>query len=1218
MRPKETQSGLGAPIRLGQLLLSTCLGKGGMGEVWRASHLPSRAELAVKLVTRAHAREPAFRRAIQHEVRSMARLSHPAILALHDMGIVTPDEQAASQGLFKAGTPYMVMELARQGSLDEVPVPIAWAELRGLLDQILGGLAHAHARGVIHRDLKPANVLLTSDERGEGQVKLADFGIARALEEPGEQGSLEYVAGTPDYMAPEQFEGNVRDQGPWTDLYSLGCMAFELATGSRPFQGKNLLELAEAHATAAIPAVPPHLPVPKELNDWLRRLLQKRPQHRFQSVAEARHELGLLEWDMPDASHQLTFQSPPTESWLDRTTANWGQTEMDDTTVPMEPLPSTKRGTRPQVPLQASISRWGLPVGEQGRPSSVALPVPETWRLDEDRFGQSKPVCTGLGVFGLRRIPLVDRDRERDLLWHSLRQVSQDRQPKAILVEGRAGVGKSRLCEWFVERALELGVALVLKATHGASGMSMDGLGGMLVRHFRCAGQNPAQVRGRIAEWAKAQAVEEPHFVRVLGEVMNPTGSARSAGGHGHDTMVARSERYRAIALLLMHLAHKQPVLLYLDDVQWAADSLFLVQYLLPLGQQGSFPLLIVMTARQEEIEVRPVERREIEALQRSCDVTRIPLAPLAGDDRQVLVQKILGLTSSLAREVEQRSEGNPLFAVQLIGDWVQRGVLVSGQDGFGVLPGETAVLPRQIHEIWEARLQQLKRSYQELAARQVAASTSGETLDAVLQIAAVLGRQVDQQEWEEACAQLGIEVSPELTELLLSLHLGEKTDSGWSFVHALLRDWLEDLARKSGRLEAYHLACGEMLERLYPQSTTGISERVGRHLFLAGTFGRALSALGIAIAERYYTDDFEIAWELMELYDRALDGLKVRYDPSDDRVIEGWIWKSKLLRLKDRHREAEAVLASLQETLDPDRAPAYMSQVLLELANLANLKGERARSLELAKQATSMAQKAQDLELLVICLIFQGSAEREIAQYEEALAHLERAQRLAREAGMDRALARANTRLATALTMMGDSERPPALYEDARAIFERLGDRLNLSSCLNDLGEFYRIQGELDRASACYLAVFELFKDTPPSAAGMLPLLNLAIVALEREEYEEARSYVTRLEQQYRALHNHAAYLFRHFVRLPLAVVEGDRQAFALHFEQARVLFEEKGWIEKDSALTAQLAARKAIASGEREWARLTGRLAHRIWMALGMQDKAGEVEQMLRSLTL
>lgn len=278
-------------VTLGPFEVQRRIGRGGMGEVFRGVHVTQRVPVAIKVMTAERARVERYRSSFRREVQAVARLDHPGVVTVFDHGEVDADAARASRGALSEGEPYLVMELAPQGTLAALRPPLPYAPVRPVLLELLGALAHAHARDVIHRDLKPANVLVT----GEGEaprVKLADFGLAHALDRDGDDpGGL---AGTARYMAPEQFERRHRDLGPWTDLYALGCVAWELLTGRAPFAGQTLRALAAQHLEAPAPPLPAGCDAPPELDAWLQRLLAKRPRDRFAFAADAAQALAAI------------------------------------------------------------------------------------------------------------------------------------------------------------------------------------------------------------------------------------------------------------------------------------------------------------------------------------------------------------------------------------------------------------------------------------------------------------------------------------------------------------------------------------------------------------------------------------------------------------------------------------------------------------------------------------------------------------------------------------------------------------------------------------------------------------------------------------------------------------------------------------------------------------------------------------------------------------
>ena len=234
---------LGGRYRVGALL-----GAGGMGEVWAARDLLLDRPVAVKVLGAALAGDGRAAERLRREARAAARLDHPNIARMLDLGE-------------HDGRPYLVMELLEGESLAariDRAGPIPPAEAARVVAAVADALQAAHSAGVVHRDVKPGNVFLTSG----GEVKVLDFGIASAAGEADlTTGDL---LGTAAYLAPERALG--RPATPAADLYSLGVVLYELLAGRRPFQGGSDIELAMAHVTArpaplalVAPSTPPSL-----------------------------------------------------------------------------------------------------------------------------------------------------------------------------------------------------------------------------------------------------------------------------------------------------------------------------------------------------------------------------------------------------------------------------------------------------------------------------------------------------------------------------------------------------------------------------------------------------------------------------------------------------------------------------------------------------------------------------------------------------------------------------------------------------------------------------------------------------------------------------------------------------------------------------------------------------------------------------------------------
>ncbi len=267
---------LHAGDRLGAYEILAPLGSGGMGEVWRARDTRLRRDVAIKVLPDALAADPVARARFDREARAVAALSHPNILDLHDVG---------SEG----GISWVVTELLEgqtlRTRLEEGALP--WRRAVEIALALAEGLEAAHARGVVHRDVKPSNVFLTTD----GRVKILDFGIATLDDSMGvASGARDLtesraIVGTAGYLAPEQIRREAADAR--SDIFSLGCVLYEMVTGRRAFAGDTPPEALVATLRGE-PRDPSDLVtgLPPELRRLILRCLEKRADRRFQTAAD--------------------------------------------------------------------------------------------------------------------------------------------------------------------------------------------------------------------------------------------------------------------------------------------------------------------------------------------------------------------------------------------------------------------------------------------------------------------------------------------------------------------------------------------------------------------------------------------------------------------------------------------------------------------------------------------------------------------------------------------------------------------------------------------------------------------------------------------------------------------------------------------------------------------------------------------------------------------
>ena len=272
------------PSRIGQQIgryrILGVVGAGGMGEVYRAEDPRLDRQVAIKILPPHLAGDEAALTRFKREAKAVAALSHPNILALHDFD-------------FDGDTHFVVMELLDGETIAKrlLRGPMNWREAVQSAIAVADGLAAAHAKGIVHRDIKPENVFLTRD----GQVKILDFGVARIF--AGAQSATQTQAtqpglaiGTLGYMAPEQLRGE--SVGAPADLFSLGCVLFELVTARKAFGGPTAPDIVAAVLTAEPPPITDAAKnVPPAVEQVVRRCLRKDAGERLQSARDAAAEL---------------------------------------------------------------------------------------------------------------------------------------------------------------------------------------------------------------------------------------------------------------------------------------------------------------------------------------------------------------------------------------------------------------------------------------------------------------------------------------------------------------------------------------------------------------------------------------------------------------------------------------------------------------------------------------------------------------------------------------------------------------------------------------------------------------------------------------------------------------------------------------------------------------------------------------------------------------
>ncbi|MBP8919323.1 MAG: Stk1 family PASTA domain-containing Ser/Thr kinase [Micropruina sp.] len=333
----------------GRYELGSPLGRGGMAQVRRARDTRLGRQVAVKLLRTDLAGDPTFQARFRREAQASAGLNHPNIVAVYDTG----EEKDPETGVW---VPYIVMELVEGHTLRE----LLREERKILPDRaleftagVLDALAYSHRAGIVHRDIKPANVMLTN----AGRVKVMDFGIARAVADTSAtMTQTAAVIGTAQYLSPEQARGETVDAR--SDIYSAGCLLYELLVGQPPFRGDSPVSVVYQHVREN-PVPPSQLDpmVTPGMDALVLKALAKNPADRYQSAGEMRDDINRL---LAGQSVHATVPMPVPAA------VPVGATEATRVmpAAPESPEPSAVTSTLPQRAVEKSEKRrgwlWGL------------------------------------------------------------------------------------------------------------------------------------------------------------------------------------------------------------------------------------------------------------------------------------------------------------------------------------------------------------------------------------------------------------------------------------------------------------------------------------------------------------------------------------------------------------------------------------------------------------------------------------------------------------------------------------------------------------------------------------------------------------------------------------------------------------------------------------------------------------------------------------------
>ncbi len=1090
------------------------LGEGATGYVWLAHDSLADASVAIKIVRPNLAKYARFRTRFAREVALSAQVIHPRLVPVYDYGM-----------LFD-GRPYVVMGHADQGSLGHL---LRWGppvdEVLRIVDQVLEALAALHARGLVHQDLKPANVLLYSGPMGDINAWIADLGVAGTFSELAIE--RRGISGTPTWMAPEQLVGRPQELGPWTDLYAMGLMLYEILGGERTPETIGRQQLLEKRLT-----LPSPLPgdVPPAIFQVIQRLLDPDPRQRYDRAADVRRALR-------NAREQL--------GGSDRTAqGSHGGVGPGTTTFPVTILPEA----------QASIAITHLNITPSGAAPRWNRVPPDVMPPELVEPSLEIPQRASLNLYALREPPMVGQEKIRQFLWQKAREVISGGEPRVVLLVGPEGIGKSTVVE-SVAVALEAGGYMeTIRLRYNRPAGVDDGYRGAVRELLAPWNDTREQMESRLQRWLgrdrqivpEKAAGEASVLARWCGYIGDGEKPVNAAVGLAYLYRHLDARSWRGGSCLILEDAHLAQV---------EGDGLAICEALLERSV-GQRPVLAMVTISSEAIQEDPVIAAKLGALE-AMGAVRINAPRLNRMELREVLVRSFRMDEGLAALVAPVCQGSTGNASLLMRDWSAREILVQTPDMRIKLRPDIrldSVLPRDLSELCESRISGAMES----SANPVAASEA-------LAAAALAG--------PEPPVSLVRAVNPEGLDSLFAT--GLLRQQGWRlrFEHAGVQRAAHRLALSRSDLPKLHRRLADAWQELGQRTGADVDLPLGSHSLYANEPGRAMTPLLKAARIAREEGRAAIALDAARLAITAADRAGVmmgrvearhqtaaalldleRADKAAQTISEayalGHLDRRSIARLQVLEARAAIALGQLEQgrrVLEKAK-DAFMAtrdrQGLIETAHglgmLFRLAGQPRAAAGCYRQMLRLNNQDRSIEVRALTGLMESRiAAGQLSQLDQ---FIDRLRRIARESGDTRDIAQSTYSAGLAHLRMHHLEAADRHFQTALALAATLGsDRLQIA-CINNLGEVYRYRGDLRAAEQCYRRSVRFAMERSWTSIAAVARLNLALLYLTGDGGDRlARAQVDQASELLRTHPQHWAWMFVGLTRAVWAAEDGD-----------------------------------------------------------------------------
>jgi len=1019
------------------------IGEGGFGAVYQAYQPSIDRHVAIKVILPEYANDPEFIQRFEREAQFVARLEHPNIVPLYDYW---RDQEGA----------FLVMRLLRGGNLSQALREGAWSleQSARLLDQIATALDFAHRQGVVHRDIKPENIFF--DE--EGNAYLSDFGIAKALAKPSDLTMAGDIIGSLLYISPEQAQSKpVTIQ---SDLYSLGVVMYVVLTGQHPYRDETPASLLLKQIQQPLPALSdlrPDLPV--DLDDVLQQMTAKEPADRY----------------------------PNAQAYADAF-----RKAMSGMIQPQEKLLSEHlQEITPQLP---------------------------TFLTEEIGAERVKPI-------------FVSREKELARL-DAFLDKTLTRNGSVVFVTGGPGRGKTALLNEFAHRSMKAHADLLVAA---GNCNAYSGLGDAYLPFREVMGMLTGNVE---ALWS-AGVIDTEHAKRLWFAFPEVIRDLLERGPHLFETfvsgeellarlntavpergdliksmreMVTRSQTrmesleqshlFEQFTNVLLCLAEKHPLLVVLDDLQWADESSLSLLFHMGRRLQGAC-ILIVGAYRPEEVALvrdgkrHPLEKILSEFKNKYGDVW-IDLSSMKEHESREFVDALLDsepnkLDLEFRQALFQHTAGHPLFTIELLRAMQERGDLLPSEDSRWVVGAvlDWDSMPARVEAVIEERIACLEVELRDIL---TVASVEGE--DFTAQVVASV-QQVSERDLLRMLTQ-ELEKRHRLVRGQGGYSLGSRVLSRYRFAHALFQRYLYNELDDAERM-LLHREIGRVLEELYAGQTENIAEQLAYHFSgddererhyarIAGE--RAAMSFANAEALRYINRALELTPQ---------DHLAERYDLL--------LTRERLFYLQGERSAQEQDFVSLMELAEALDNDQKKIEIFLRKARFAEKTSDYPAEMVNAQEAIRLAVASQDISGQAEGYLRLGRAFWFQGDNRAAEEPLKQSLKLSRAAGHKQVEA-------NVLRIIGDVLNDPdaPLYlQQALGIYRQIGDYAGESRALLNLGVFAYEAGDFAKAKNNFENALAFSRKIGEPNLEIWLLNSLAELLIDQGIYSTARDYLER-----------------------------------------------------------------------------------------------------------